>query len=139
MNLTTYLMFNGNCEEAFRFYAHCLGGEIVKLLRFGESPGGDDVSAEWHDKVMHACLRVGDNQLMASDCPPEYREKRGGYSVALAVDTHGEAERIFEALSAQGTVRMPIQETFWAERFGMVVDCFGTSWMVSFGGSKQSD
>ena len=130
MQLTTYLNFDGQCEAAFRFYEQCLGGEIEAMLTHKETPAAEHVSEEWQDKIMHARLVVGDAVLMGSDSPPEYFEEPKGFSVSLQIDDPEEAERIFHALSENGTVRMPIQETFWAARFGMVTDRFGTPWMV---------
>ncbi len=89
------------------------------------------VPSEWRNKIIHARLTVGDNVLMGSDAPPERYEEMKGFSVSLSVDDPAEAERIFNALVANGTVRMPLQKTFWAVRFGMLVDQFGVPWMVN--------
>ena len=131
MKLNPYLTFNGDCEAAFRFYEQHLGGKIQVILPFGETPACGEIPKEWHDKVMHACLVIGDNLLMGSDNPPGMQEEKQGYSVAINVDEPAEAERIFGALAEGGTVRMPLEQTFWAIRFGMVVDRFGISWMVN--------
>jgi PhnB protein len=131
MQLNAYLNFNGQCEAAFRFYEQCLGGQIVALHTFGNSPGAEQMAADWRDRIMHASLVVGDAVLMGSDAPPEYFEKPQGFSVSLNVKDPAEAERIFRALAEDGTVRMPLEKTFWAERFGMLVDRFGTPWMVN--------
>ena len=131
MQITPYLTFNGNCAEAFRFYAESLGGTIEMMMSHGESPIAAQVPKEWHSAIMHARLKVGDAVLMASDAPPEQGQTPEGFSVSLGVDTPAEAERIFEALAEGGTVRMPLQQTFWAARFGMVVDRFGIPWMVN--------
>ncbi|MGI8991562.1 MAG: VOC family protein [Bryobacteraceae bacterium] len=131
MQLNPYLLFNGQCEEAFKFYERCLGGKIVAMFTHAGAPMADKVPPEWRDKIMHAALMVGDRMLMGSDCPPEQYETPKGFSVQLAVPGPLDAERIFHALAEKGTVRMPIQETFWSPRFGMLVDRFGTPWMVS--------
>ena len=131
MQLNPYLMFDGRCEAAFAFYAQCLGGEIVAMITNGESPVADQVPSERHDKILHARLVLGDQVLMGSDAPPEHHEEPQGFSVTLGVDDPVEAERIFGALAEDGTVRMPLQETFWAVRFGMLVDRFGIPWMVN--------
>lgn len=131
MNLNPYLFFNGNCAEAFRFYADTLGGQVEAVMNYGGSPGCEEIPADWHDKVMHACLAIGDNRLMGSDPPPQYHQPMQGVSVALAVDTPEEAERVFAAFSDGGEVQMPMEETFWAQRFGMVTDRFGVAWMVN--------
>lgn len=135
MRLSPYLNFNGRCAEAFRFYERVLGGTIEGTMTFGEMPGTEDVPADWpanwRDWVMHTRLVVGDQVLMGSDSPPNQYEKPQGTYVALQVDGPAEAERIFHAFAEGGTVTMPLQETFWAIRFGMVVDRFGTPWSVN--------
>jgi PhnB protein len=133
MQLIPYLNFNGQCAEAFRFYEQCLGGKIVMLQTHGQSPIAGEVPPDWHDRIMHARLEVGDAVLMASDSPPEYYERPQGLYVAIQVTDPAEADRIFQALADRGTVKLPIQQTFWAVRFGMVVDRFGTPWMVNCG------
>ncbi len=131
MQVNPYLMFDGRCAAAFKFYERCLGGKIGAMLTYGESPMADQTSAERRDKIMHARLTVGDMALMGSDAPAgQYREPQG-FAVTLGIDDPAEAERVFHALADGGTVRMPIQETFWATRFGMLVDQFGTPWMVN--------
>lgn len=131
MQLTPYLNFNGQCEAAFKFYEQCLGGEIEAMIPHGETPAAEHVPSEWQDKIMHARLVAGDAVLMGSDAPPEYYEEAKGFSVSLQIDDPDDAERVFHALAEGGEVRMPIQETFWAARFGMLVDRFGIPWMVN--------
>lgn len=131
MQLNPYLMFNGTCEAAFKFYAEALGGKIVAMLPHEGSPMEQQVPPEWRKKIMHARLIFGDEVLMGSDCPPDRYEPMKGFSVTLGVDDPAEAERIFDALSPGATIGMPIQETFWARRFGMLVDRFGTPWMIN--------
>jgi PhnB protein len=131
MQLIPYLNFDGQCAEAFRFYEQCLGGRIVSMQTHGESPIAGEVPSGWHDRVLHARLEVGDAVLMASDSPPEYYEPPQGLYVNVQVDDPAKADRIFQALADRGTIKMPIQQTFWASRFGMVVDRFGTPWMIN--------
>jgi PhnB protein len=135
MQLIAYLSFDGNCEEAFRYYEKQLDGKIEAMIPFADAPAGDKnspgVAPEWKKKIMHASLRVGDAVLMGGDPPPPYYQKPQGVSVSISVDEAGEAERIFNALADGGDVRMPFAETFWAHRFGMCVDRFGTPWMVN--------
>jgi PhnB protein len=131
MHLNSYLLFNGECEEAFRFYAKCLGGKIVDMMPHEGTPAAGQVPAEWLKKILHARMTVGDAVLMGSDAPPGRFEKPQGFSVSVQVQDPAEAERIFQALAQDGTVRMPIQKTFWAARFGMLVDRFGIPWMVN--------
>lgn len=131
MKIHPYLNFDGQCEAAMTFYAECLGGQL-QLLRFGESPMRDEVPADCHGRIMHACLMVGDQTLMASDTTPQCpSDAIQGCSVTLQVERAEEAERLFAALGAGGTVQMPLQQTFWAVRFGMCTDRFGTPWMVN--------
>jgi PhnB protein len=131
MELNPYLLFDGNCEEAFRFYEKVLGGKIEAMVPHAGTPAAAGVAPDWRNKIIHARLKVGDTVLMASDAPPDRHETMKGFSVSLNVDNPTDAERIFGALAEHGTVRMPIQETFWALRFGMLVDRFGTPWMIN--------
>jgi PhnB protein len=134
MQLNPYLMFNGQCEAAFKFYEQCLGGKITAMMTYGESPESsmtEQLTPEQHGKIMHTSLKVGDQELMGSDSLPDYYEEAKGFSVSISVNDPVEAERIFHALAANGTVKMPIQQTFWASRFGMLVDQFGTPWMIN--------
>jgi PhnB protein len=131
MKLNPYLSFNDECKAAFKFYEQCFGGKIEMMMTYGESPMADQTPPEQLDKIMHVSLMVGDTILMGSDAPPEYFEKPQGFSVSLQFDNIADAERIFNALAENGTVRMPLAETFWAARFGMLVDQFGTPWMIN--------
>jgi PhnB protein len=131
MQLNPYLVFNGQCEAAFKFYERCLGGKIEMMMTHGDSPMAEQVPPEWRNKVMHARLVLSDKVLMGSDAPPDRYEEPKGFSVSVGVDKAAEAERIFNALAQNGTVQMPLQKTFWAERFGMLVDQFGIPWMVN--------
>jgi PhnB protein len=131
MQLNPYLFFTGQCEAAFKFYAQCLGGKITAMLPHAGTPAAEHTPPEWQDKIMHARMEVGDYVLMASDAPPGHQEQPQGFSVSLGIEAPAEAERVFHALAEGGTVRMPIQETFWAARFGMLVDKFGIPWMIN--------
>src|SRR5450755_2404635 len=131
MQLNPYLNFNGNCEAALKFYEKCLGGKIAFKTTYGESPMAKETPKERLNHILHARLMVGDNVLMVSDCPPDRYDEPKGISVSLNIDTPKEAERIFAALSEKATVCMPIQETFWAQRFGMLTDQFGIPWMIN--------
>lgn len=128
-----YLFFSGNCEEALEFYRSALGAEIEMVMRFRESPEPpppDMLAPGFEEKVMHASFRIGASQLMASDgCGPS--GSFAGFSLSLAVATEAEADRCFTALSEGGKVTMPLGQTFWSPRFGMVEDRFGIGWMVS--------
>lgn len=131
MQLNPYLSFNGNCEEAFKFYERCLGGKIVAMITHAEAPMADKFPAEWQKKIMHARLVIGDQVLMGSDTPSEQYQVPQGFSVTVGPSTAEEAERIFHGLAEGGNVRMPIEKTFWAVRFGVLVDRFGIPWMVN--------
>ncbi|HEY0511927.1 MAG TPA: VOC family protein [Thermoanaerobaculia bacterium] len=131
MQMSPYLNFNGQCEEAFKFYEQCLGGKIEMMQTFGDSPMADQAPPDWRDKIMHARLVVGDHALMGSDAPPERFQQPQGFYVSLAPKGAAEGERIFNALAENGTVQMPFQETFWAAGFGMLVDRFGIPWMLN--------
>jgi len=131
MQLNPYLSFNGQCEAAFKFYAECLGGKIITTMKYGDTPMAEQTQPTWSDKIAHTRLLVGDKLLMGSDAPPQRHEAMKGISVMLGIDDPAEAERIFHALAENGTVTMPIQKTFWAARFGMLVDQFGTPWMIN--------
>lgn len=130
MQFHSYLFFDGQCAEAFRFYEQVLGGKL-EMQTHGDSPIAGEVPPETHDLILHASLKVGDALLMGSDSPPEHFEKPQGFSVSIQVDDPADADRIFHALAENGTVKMPIEKTFWATRFGMLVDRFGTPWMVN--------
>ena len=131
MQLNPYLMFNGKCEEAFNTYQKILGGEIVAMIPHEGTPAEGGVPTEWRKKIIHARLVSNGMVLMGSDAPPAHYEPMKGFSVALNVKQPAEAERIFNALADQGTVRMPLGETFFAVKFGMLVDKFGTPWMIN--------
>ena len=131
MQINPYLFFSGQCEAAFKFYAQLLGGKIDAMLTHEGTPAESHVPAEWRSKIMHARMTIGDWVLMASDAPPGRSQPPQGFSVHISVDEPAEAERIFKALADGGQVRMAMEQTFWAERFGMLVDRFGTPWMVS--------
>ncbi|WP_028240374.1 VOC family protein [Stutzerimonas azotifigens] len=136
MKFSTYLTFDGNTREAFTFYQQVLGGQL-EIMSFGESPAGD-LPAEHHGRTMHACLSFGgERPLMASDsmpegtCGAEAYQGIKGCSIALHPESLAEGERLFAALAEGGQVIMPLEKTFWAERFGMLVDRYGVGWMVN--------
>ena len=138
MDINPYLTFDGRCREAFEFYARTIGGTIEMMINHTDSPVADQVPKEWGPKIMHARLRAGNAVLMGSDAPPEHRQSPQGFSVSLAVEKPADADRIFAALADGGSVTLPIQQTFWAERFGMCVDRFGIPWMVNCEGKVSA-
>jgi PhnB protein len=129
MQLNPYLTFNGQCESAFKFYERCLGGKIIALIPHAGTPAEQHTPPEWRNKILHATLNAGGAVLMGSDAPG-YQQPQG-MSVSLQVKTPEEADRIFAALSENGTVRLPIQQTFFSPRFGMLTDQFGIPWMIN--------
>ena len=131
MQLNPYLLFNGNCEAAFKFYEQVLGGKIEGMLTHAGTPAEQQVPAEWRDKILHARMTVGDTVLMASDAPPGRYDQPKGFSVSITLADPAHAERIFNALAENGTVQMPFQPTFWSPGFGMCVDRFDIPWMVN--------
>lgn len=131
MKITPYLNFSGNCAEALGFYEGVFHGKILFIQSFGDSPMRGDVPEAWHTATMHASLQIGDQVVMAADAPGDLYKKPQGFSVSYSTTDTTAAERIFAALAEGGETQMALQETFWAERFGMVTDRFGTPWMIN--------
>ena len=131
MLIQPYLTLNGTCRQAFEHYNKVLGGTIEMMQTFGESPGSDSVPKDYQDKIMHVRMVVGDQILMGSDAPPGHQKPIGGFSMSVQADDAAQAEKVFAGLSEGGTVTMPLQETFWAPKFGMCEDKFGVAWMVN--------
>ena len=131
MQLNPYLMFDGTCEAALKYYEKHLGGKIEMISAFKDQPGGGHVPPDFGNKIMHARMSIAGTTLMASDAPPGHFCKPQGFSVALALNDPAEAERIFKALSDKGQITMPLQKTFWARAFGMCTDQFGTPWFIN--------
>jgi len=128
MKMYTYVNFAGKCAEAFHFYERHLGAKIGTLMTHGQAPDQTRVNPEWRDAVLHARLSIGDTELMGADIPTA-EPMRSAY-LSLLVDSDAEAERIFSALSDSGQIFVPIQETFFATRFGQLRDRFGINWMI---------
>jgi PhnB protein len=138
MQLQPYLMFSGQCEEALTFYRSVLGGEIVSMNRYRNSPMESQVPADWGDKVMHATLVADGVTLMASDSSrlgSDANNSRAQLSIGSA--DHAEGQRIFDGLVAGGSVTLPYTQQFWGASFGMLVDRFGIEWMVNAGGAEE--
>lgn len=141
MHIQPYLFFNGRAEEALNFYTQAVGAEVTTLMRFRDSPETSPtemVPKRWSDKVMHANVRIGDTQVMASDGCSEEPLSFRGFSLSLAVSSVIEADRYFTALADGGKVDMPLSETFWSPRFGMLMDRFGVAWMIGVFGDKAN-
>lgn len=133
MQITPYLNFDGRCAEAFRFYAELLGGRILMMQTYGESPMADEFPDEPRDSVIHATLDLGGQMLMGSDSSGKPYRSPQGFAIAIASPSAAEADRIVAGLADGDNVSLPLQQTYWAERFGMVTERFGTPWMVSYG------
>ena len=135
-----YLNFNGNTEEAFTFYKSVLGGDFAFLQRFKEAPGGENMTAEEGNKIMHVALPLGGGTMMmgtdvSSNMPPVVMGTN--YSVMIAPESEEEAHRLFNGLSAGGTITVPLQKQFWGDMFGMLTDKFGVQWMMNYSDKKQ--
>lgn len=128
MKLYTYLNFGGNCQEAFRFYEHHLGGKITMMMTHGQGPNPNDGPPNWKNAILHARMNIGETELLGADIP-SYQPMRSAY-LTLIVSSIDEAERIYAVLSDGGEIFMPMNETFFAFRFAQLRDRFGTSWMI---------
>jgi PhnB protein len=131
MQVQPYLFFDGRCEEAIEFYKAKLGATVEMLMRFKDAPDQSQMAPGSGDKVMHASLKLGDASVMVSDGHCNGKPEFQGFSLALSVKGDAEAERVFKTLSEGGTVRMPMEKTFFASRFGMLADKFGVGWMIT--------
>ena len=130
MRVQSYLFFDGRCEEALDFYRRALGAEVETLMRFKEMPEASQVTPGTENKVMHAALKIGDTQILASDGRCLGKPQFQGFGLALNAKDAAEADRFFAALADGGQVQMPLAKTFFSPKFGMVADKFGVSWMV---------
>ena len=131
MQVSPYLSFNGQCELAFKLYEQSIGGHCGPIFRYGGSPMADQVPPDWQDKIMHGSIAVGGLVLMGADVVPLSYEQPKGFSLSVQISDVSEAERIFKDLSQDGSVIMPLEKTFWAARFGMVIDRFGVPWTIN--------
>lgn len=130
MKLYTHLNYGGNCEQAFRFYEQHLGGKITMMMTHGEQPVPNNVSPDWQKAILYARMSLGETEIIGNDVPPEHFQPMRSVYLSLRVASTEEAERIYALLSDEGQIFMPMQETFYAFRFGMLRDRFGTSWMI---------
>jgi PhnB protein len=130
MRLYTYLNYGGNCRQAFAFYVEHLGAKITEITTYGELPESGEVPPEWKNAVVHARFAIGDTTLLGADIPPDrFKPMRSAY-LTLMLDSDEEAERLYALLAEGGEIFMPMEETFFAHRFAMLRDRFGTSWML---------
>jgi len=131
MSVQPYLFFGGRCDEALEFYRNALDAEVVMLSRFKDAPDPGMAQPGMEEKVMHASFRIGETILMASDGRCEGEPCFDGFSLSITVPDEAAADRTFKALAEGGKVEMPLTETFWAPKFGMLEDRFGVGWMIS--------
>jgi PhnB protein len=126
-----YLFFDGRCEEALELYRRVFGAQVEALKRFKELPPAEQAQHAGNgEKILHASFRIGKTQILASDGYAKGQPKFEGFALAVDVPTPADADRLFNALADGGAVRMPLAETFFSPRFGMVADKFGITWMV---------
>jgi PhnB protein len=137
MQVNPYLSFKGHCEEAFQFYEQSLGGKVGAIFRYAGTPLANQVPANWQDKVMHGSLTLGDQVLMGADAAPDSYEEPKGFSLSINIESTADGERIFHVLADGGRVVVPLEKTFWAARFGMLVDRFGIPWLINCEGVDQ--
>jgi PhnB protein len=131
MTMNPYLSFKGDCEAAFKYYEQHLGGEMGAIFRYGGTPLSGSVPEDWPDKVMHGSITIGGQTLQAADVSAAQYETPQGFLLTLQIKSTADAERMFKALADGGQVRTPLEQTFWAERFGVVTDRFGVPWIVN--------
>jgi PhnB protein len=138
MHVSPYLTFDGQCEAAFKFYEQCLGGQLGAIFRYAGTPMADQAPADWQNKIMHGSVTIGDLVLMGADVTPDRYERPKGFALSLQIERTADAERIFRELGKDGKIVMPLEKTFWADRFGVLIDRFGTQWQINCEGSEQS-
>ena len=130
MKLEIYLHFNGEAEKALEFYRECFGGEVTYKQTYGESK--QEVPAEWKNRLIHSNFKFGDNMMMISDSGPQHVVQPGSnVTLSIGADNVQEMEKVFNKLAEGGKINMPLQDTFWNARFGMLTDKFGVNWMFN--------
>jgi len=132
------LSFDGRCRAALTFYERCLGCKVVYMMTYAQSPSASTVPADWENRIYHATISFGGQTIGAADAAPGSYRTPQGFSLMLHVDEADEADRIFATLAENGVVQMPVQQTFWAARFGVLTDQFGTPWMIQCDGPTQA-
>lgn len=142
--INTYLIFNGNCEEAFQFYKSVFGGEFQYIGKFKDAPpedGGEALSEEDSNRIMHVSLPIGSAVLMGSDSHPKFGDVGFGdnFSISISAESTEEADKIFGGLTVGGRVDMPMQKTFWSSYFGMLKDKFGVNWMIDLAECEEDN
>jgi PhnB protein len=135
--LNPVLFFKGNAEEALEFYRNALGGE-VHIVRYKETPSAQDVPTEWASKIVYGTLCGAHGQIALMDAPPGREGQPGdNFAIALEAESESQIDAIYAKLGDGGTIMMPLGQTFWARKFGMLDDKFGTRWMLSYGTSAR--
>ena len=130
MQVQSYLFFDGRCEEAIDFYKKAIGAEVAMLMHWKDSPDKSMCAPGNENKVMHACLKIGESKVMASDGRNTGKPDFKGFALSLNAKDEADADRLFTSLSAGGNVMMPLGKTFFSPRFGMTTDKFGVNWMI---------
>ena len=138
MTMNPVLNFQGDCEAAFTFYEQHLGAQVGALFRYEGTPIAGQVPDDWSQKVMHGNITIGGQLVQGGDVAPQAYEPLRGFSLSLQIASAADADRIFTALATGGEVRMALEKTFWAERFGMVVDRFGVPWLINCEGAAAT-
>lgn len=131
MQTTIHLSFNGQCAAAFEFYKKHLGASIGHMLSFGKSPMADQVPAEWQDKIINGEITLNGVRIAGGDLLPEQYVRPAGFTLLLSIESEEETKSLFEKLSVEGTIFMPIQKTFFSSSYGIVTDKFGITWKLS--------
>ncbi|PCI61912.1 MAG: hypothetical protein COB37_07680 [Kordiimonadales bacterium] len=131
MLMKTHLTFAGTCEEAFGFYQQLFGGADLVSHTYGETPSSSEVPEAWHSKIVHASLTLNGTTITGVDILPDLYKPPQGFFLLHELSEPNEARRVFDALAEGGTVQMPLQKTFWAPLFGVVIDKFGVPWEIN--------
>lgn len=131
MKLSVHLNFDGQCRAAFRTYQRLLGGRMTALMTYGDSPMADKVPLEWRDRIVHAAMELEQGRILGADVPPESYVAPQGFALTLTVAGVERAVQLFSALAEGGTIRMPLQKTFWAASYGLLVDRYGVPWEIN--------
>jgi PhnB protein len=134
VQLSVHLNFDGHCASAFRAYARILGGKLVTLMTYGESPMADKVPVEWRDRIVHATLQLDGTELLGADVPSDSYVTPQGFAVTLQVDGIERGRELFGALAEGGSLRLPFQKTFWSAGYGLLVDRYGVPWEINSSG-----
>ncbi|MBA9071953.1 PhnB protein [Flavobacterium gossypii] len=137
--INTYLNFNGNTEDAFNFYKAAFGGDFAVIMRFGDTPGCEEMPETDKNKIMHIALPIGGNMLMGTDVPETMEQVKNGTSMSISINTDSEQQTrdLFAKLSEGGKIQMPLDDMFWGALYGMFTDKFGIQWMINYEYEKK--